>query len=176
MKQMFEAQLLRPATPADADWCFVVLPKEVSDVLPRRGRTSVAVKLNGQRFTTTLEPDGQLSHWLKLSREWQQAAKVAPGAKVTLELSPIDELEPSLPDDFKVELEADADALATWQATTTLARVDWVHWIESAKQAKTRASRITSACDQLAKGKKRVCCFDSSGYYDKSLKAPDVMQ
>src|SRR3546814_7326526 len=55
-------------------------------------------------------------------------------------------------------------------------RVDWVHWIESAKQAATRSKRVASARDQLAKGKKRVCCFDSSGFYDKSLAAPDAAE
>lgn len=59
-----------------------------------------------------------------------------------------------------------------WNDTTTLARVDWVHWIVSAKQAKTRAQRIESACEMLASGKKRVCCFDPSGYYSKALSAP----
>jgi len=54
-------------------------------------------------------------------------------------------------------------ARATWEATTTIARIDWIHWIESAKQAKTRASRIADAADMLASGKKRVCCFDPSG-------------
>jgi hypothetical protein len=173
----FDATLLRPAKPGDdSGWAFVVLPKAVSDTLPRRGRTTVAGRLNGRAFTLTLEPDGQLSHWLKLSHELQAAAGVSFGDPVRIELAPIDEPEPTLPADFSVALEANTAALATWQVTTTLARVDWIHWIESAKQAKTRASRIASACDQLAKGKKRVCCFDNSGFYDKSQKAPDVMQ
>ena len=176
MSSPFTATLLSPAKPADADWCFVILPKPVSDTLPRRGRTSVAVKLNGHDFNATLEPDGQLSHWLKVSAAMQQAAGVAPGDEVTLAISPIDAIEPELPGEFQAALAGNAAALATWQATTLLARVDWVHWMESAKQAATRSKRMTSACKQLAEGKQRVCCFDSSGYYDKSLKAPDVKQ
>lgn len=53
-----------------------------------------------------------------------------------------------------------------------LARVDWIHWIVSAKQAKTRAKRISDACSKLAAGERRVCCFDVSGFYSKALKAP----
>jgi hypothetical protein len=49
-----------------------------------------------------------------------------------------------------------------------------VHWIESAKQAKTRAKRVEGACDMLAKGKRRVCCFDPSGYYSKAFAAPQA--
>jgi hypothetical protein len=63
-------------------------------------------------------------------------------------------------------------AKSTWDATTTIARIDWVHWIESAKQLKTRKTRIDNACQMLASGKSRVCCFDPSGFYSKSLSAP----
>ena len=41
-----------------------------------------------------------------------------------------------------------------------------------AKLAQTRARRIKNACSMLAAGKRRVCCFDRSGFYSKSLSAP----
>ncbi|MGH8162111.1 MAG: YdeI/OmpD-associated family protein, partial [Gammaproteobacteria bacterium] len=40
------------------------------------------------------------------------------------------------------------------------------------KQSKTRTRRIDNACDMLASGKRRVCCFDPSGFYSKSFGAP----
>ncbi len=42
-------------------------------------------------------------------------------------------------------------------------RIDWIHWIESARQARTLLKRMADAGDMLASGKKRVCCFDPSG-------------
>ncbi|HCL86844.1 MAG TPA: hypothetical protein DIC45_10195, partial [Comamonadaceae bacterium] len=78
------------------------------------------------------------------------------------------------PPDLQQALAASPQARAVWDATTTLARVDWIHWIESAKQAATRRTRIENACDMLASGKKRVCCFDPSGFYSKSLCAPEA--
>ncbi len=62
----------------------------------------------------------------------------------------------------------------TAPSTANLARVDWVHWVVTAKQAKTRAKRINDALDKLASGEKRVCCFDPSGFYSKALKAPEA--
>lgn len=170
----FKARLLRPATPGeDAAWAFLVLPKTASDKLPRRGRTSVTGTLNGRRFQATLEPDGQLSHWLKVSEELREAADADFGDVVTVQMSPANpEPEPQLPDDLRNALAVSPSAIAVWESTTTLARVDWIHWIESAKQAKTRKRRVDNACDMLASGKKRVCCFDQSGHYDKSLNAP----
>lgn len=60
-------------------------------------------------------------------------------------------------------------AREVWSDITTIARRDWIQWIVSPKKAETRVKRIETACDMLAKGKRRPCCFDRSGMYDKSL-------
>ncbi len=174
----FRTKLLRPARPGDGgSWAFLVLPKSASGILPRRGRTSVLGTINGHPFQATLEPDGQLGHWLRVSEELREAAGADFGETVTVHISPADpEPEPVPPDDLRRALDACPDAKTTWEATTTIARVDWIHWVESAKQVKTRQSRVANACDMLAKGKKRVCCFDQSGYYSKSLRAPEAMR
>ena len=86
------------------------------------------------------------------------------------------ELEPDVPSDLREALHAVPEARATWEKTTTIARIDWIHWITSAKQAKTRTKRIADACDMLAAGKKRVCCFDPSGYYSKAFSAPQAAE
>ncbi|MNU70630.1 hypothetical protein D3C71_600400 [compost metagenome] len=99
---------------------------------------------------------------------------MAVGDVVTLELTPVKkEPEPDIPPDFREALEATPEARKVWNNTTTIARVDWIHWITSAKQLKTRAKRIGDACDMLASGKKQVCCFDQSGYYSKAFRAPE---
>jgi hypothetical protein len=172
----FETKLLRPAKPGKDDtWAFLVLPKAVSDKLPRRGRTSAVGTINGVPFQATLEPDGQLSHWLKVSQEAGEAAGASIGNTVTVQISPADtQSEPMLPADLQKALAGSPAAKEAWEETTTTARVDWVHWIESAKQAGTRQRRVENACDMLASGKKRVCCFDPSGYYSKSLSAPQA--
>lgn len=177
-KSNFETELLRPAKPGKkGPWSFLVLPKSVSDTLPRRGRTSVEGTLNGHRFEATLDPDGQLSHWLKVDEQLREASGAEVGDTVSVEISPVEnEPEPAVPADLEKALEASPEASATWEATTTLARLDWIHWIESPKRAKTRQKRIANGCDMLAEGKKRVCCFDSSGHYSNSLSAPKAAQ
>lgn len=172
----FEATLLCPAkSDGQGSWAFLVLPKSVSEKLPRRGRTSVDGTLNGHPFRATLEPDGQLSHWLKVGSELREASGVEIGDAVTVEVAPVaEEPEPALPPDLLEALNAKPDARVVWNATTTIARIDWIHWIESARQSSTRKSRVENASDMLASGKKRVCCFDQSGYYSKSLSAPKV--
>jgi len=177
-KATFKTKLHRPANPGDDDsWTFLVLPKSASDTLPRRGRTTVDGAINGHPFQATLEPDGQLSHWLKVSKKLREAAGAEVGDEVTVDIAPVEEEpNPEIPADFQQALDASSDAKEGWNKTTAIAQVDWVHWVESAKQAKTREKRIAVACDKLSSGKLRVCCFDPSGYYDKSKSAPKASE
>lgn len=173
----FTATLQRPAVLADdAPWAFVILPVDLSNTLPRRGRTSVDGSINGHEFRATLAPDGKLSHWLKLDQALLAAAGADIGDVAAFSIAPVaQEPEPDMPADLQAALAAAPASRAVWDDTTTIARVDWIHWITSAKQAKTRALRISNACDMLAAGKRRVCCFDPSGFYSKDLSAPNAV-
>src|SRR5205814_2405475 len=174
-KIRFKAQLLRPAESSKADsWMFVILPKTASAKLPSRGMTAIEGTINSVPIQATLEPDGQKSHWLKVDRKLSQAARAQAGDVVTLEISPAaEEPELEVPADLRKALAAAAPkARALWSDITPIARRDWIHWITSAKQPATRARRIENACSMLAAGKRRVCCFDRSGFYSKSLSAP----
>lgn len=170
----FKAKLLRPAEPAKGgSWTFLILPKNASAQLPTRGLTTVEGTLNGHPFRATLEPDGQKSHWLRVDRRLREAAGVAPGDVVTLEMrSAGEQAEPRLPADLRRALGAAPKARELWAELTPVARRDWIQWITSAKRPETRARRIDNACDMLAAGKRRVCCFDRSGFYSKSSGAP----
>lgn len=183
----FRSQLHRPATTAttrsahkavSGGWTFLTLPKEASAKLPSRGQTTVEGTFNGAPFRATLEPDGQGGHWLKVDRKMREtvgAGGTEAGDVVTLEIAPVaphQEPEPRVPADLRKALAAAPKARAAWSDITPLARRDWIQWITSGKRAETRSLRIDKACDMLAKGKRRPCCFDRSGMYAKSLSCP----
>lgn len=173
-KIRFMATLLRPKATKAVTWTFLTLPKEASAKLPSRGMTSVAGTFNGLAFQATLEPDGQGGHWLKVDRKMREAARAEAGDAVTLEIAPLaEEPEPKVPTDLRKALAAaSAKARDVWSEITPMARRDWIQWITSPKRPETRAKRIANACDMLAKGKRRPCCFDRSGMYSKSLSCP----
>jgi hypothetical protein len=182
-KIRFKAKLFRPAMePARprADqrekgdsWTFLILPKTASAKLPSRGMTAIEGTINGFAFEATLEPDGQKSHWLKVDRKLGKSARAEAGDIVTLEIAPAGkETEPEVPADLRKALATAPKARAVWSDITPNAHRDWIHWVTSAKQAETRSRRIKNACSMLAAGKRRVCCFDRSGFYSKSLSAP----
>jgi Bacteriocin-protection, YdeI or OmpD-Associated/Domain of unknown function (DUF1905) len=167
----FKAKLLRPAE-SEKD-AFLILPKNASAKLPSRGMTAIEGTINGFPFQATLEPDGQKCHWLKVDRKLREGAGADAGDVVSLEIAPAaEEPEPTVPADLRKALAAAPKARALWSDITPIARRDWIHWITSAKQPETHARRIKNACSMLAAGKRRVCCFDRSGFYSKSLTAP----
>ena len=171
----FKAKLFRRAeSEKDDSWTFLILPKKASAKLPSRGMTAIEGTINGVPFQAVLEPDGQKSHWLKVERKLREAAGANAGDVVTLEVAPAtEEPEPTVPADLRKALAAAAPkARKLWSDITPNARRDWIRWITSAKQPETRARRIKNACSMLAAGKRRVCCFDRSGFYSKSLSVP----
>ena len=172
----FKAKLFRPAEGEKSEsWTFLILPKNSSAKLPSRGITAIEGTINGFPFHATLEPDGQKSHWLKVNLKLSKSAGADAGDIVTLEIAPAGkETEPEVPTDLRKALAAAPKARALWSDITPNARRDWIHWITSPKQAETRTRRIKNACSMLAAGKRRVCCFDRSGFYSKSMSAPKV--
>ena len=69
------------------------------------------------------------------------------------------EKEYPVPSDMKKALSKNALVQEAWKNITPIARRDFITWGESAKQSETRVRRIGIACDKLASGKKRPCCY-----------------
>lgn len=172
-KIRFRAKLFRPAMAKVGSWTFLTLPKDASAKLPSRGMTAVEGTMNGFPFRATLQPDGQKGHWLRVDQKLREAAKAEAGDVVRLEIgAAAAEPQPKVPTDLRKALAAAPKARALWSNITPIARRDWIHWITSAKRSETRARRVENACSMLAAGKRRVCCFDRSGFFGKSLSAP----
>ena len=173
----FTATLLRPASPKGASWSFLVLPANASARLPTRGMTTIEGSLEGHPFKATLEPDGRGSHWLKVGKAMREAAGAAIGDTIRLVVTPAtEELEPRVPSDLRKALAASPAAKALWSDISLVARRDWIQWITSARKPETRQRRVSNTCSMLTSGKRRVCCFDRSGMYSKSLGAPEAAE
>src|SRR5262245_5463251 len=115
-KIRFRAKLFRPAAAGKAgSWTFITLPKSASAKLPSRGMTTVQGTINGFPFRATLEPDGQKSHWLKVSRKMREAAGADAGDVVALEIAPSGEqAEAKMPADLRKALATAPKARALW--------------------------------------------------------------
>jgi len=155
----FSAKLVRPEATEEVG-SLLTLPKNASAKLPSAGKTMVEGVLNSIPFRAALEPDGKGSHWLRVNQAMHDAADADAGDTVTVEITRVeDEPEIRVPMDLLKALAAAPQANASWADITPMARRDWIFSISTAKQPETRRRRIEKACDMLASGKRRLCCF-----------------
>lgn len=160
----FSAKFLRPKA------AVIILPKSASSKLPQRGSTTVEGVIDGFPFRTTLEPNCEGSHGLRLNKAMREAANT--GAAIAVEIARVgEEPETRVPAELRKALETAPRAQALWMEITPIARRDWIYWIISAKQRETRTGRVEKACDMLASGKRRVCCFGGIEWLMKSRAA-----
>lgn len=156
----FSAKLFRPEPTKRIGSWTVILPKNASAKLPSRGRTIVEGTINSFPFRAALEPNGKGSHWLRVNKTMRDAAGADALDTVIVEITRAgEEPEIRVPMDLRKALAAAPLAQAGWEDITPMARRDWIFSISSAKQPETRRRRIEKACDMLACGKRRLCCF-----------------
>jgi uncharacterized protein YdeI (YjbR/CyaY-like superfamily) len=75
-----------------------------------------------------------------------------------------------LPADLRAALIADAAALAAWKDITTLARNEFICWVEDAKQQPTRERRIRRTVEELNEGQRRPCCWPGCKHRERTGK------
>ncbi len=64
-----------------------------------------------------------------------------------------------LPTDIQTELRKNSKALSAWRSITPIARNEFICWVVSAKQDKTRTRRIQRTVEELNEGQRRPCCW-----------------
>lgn len=158
----FKAKLFAAKTVASNESLILLtLPIDATAKLPSRGMVSVEGEINSFPFTATLEPDGNGSHWLRVSKQILKTASLEEGDVVALKITPTqNEPEPEVPADLRKALVDSPKAQKLWLEITPMARRDWIRWIDTAKLAKTRARRIEVACSKLNSGMRRPCCYN----------------
>jgi hypothetical protein len=65
----------------------------------------------------------------------------------------------AVPSDLRAAIVSVPKVQALWEAITPLARNEWVCWVISGKQEKTRGIRIQKAISKMKSGMRRPCCW-----------------
>ena len=171
----FKAKSFGPdATAKIGSWTLLGLPTSASAKLASRGMTVVEGIINGFPFRAALEPDGNGGHQLKLSKAIRDAAGADDHGTVAVEITRVgEEPETRVPIDLEKALKATARTQEAWLDITPMARRDWILWITTARKLETRGHRIEKACDMLASGKRRVCCFPGLNWLTKDQATPE---
>jgi hypothetical protein len=147
------------------------LPGKASVKLPSRGQVAVEGTINGHRFKTVLEPDGESGHWMRIDRKLQESAALRVGDSAALEIESVkDWPEPSVPQDLKTALAAAPQKIQElWKEITPMARWEWVRWVNATQNHDTRKRRVEVSISKMKSGKRRPCCFNLAACTDPNL-------
>jgi hypothetical protein len=173
MRQHTEVPTIRfDATLGTIDKSTVLrLPENASGKLPSRGQVAVQGTINGRRFQTVLEPDGNFGHWMRIDRKLQKAAALSAGDSATIAIESVkDWPEPNVPQDLERALAAAPQKIqGLWKEITPMARWEWVRWVNATQNPDTRKRRVEVSISKMKSGKRRPCCFNLAACTDPNL-------
>ena len=132
----------------------IEVPEDVVAALGSGSRPAVTVTIGGHTYRTTVARMGG-RFLIPLSAENRTAAGVAAGDEVDVDIE-LDSgpREVTVPDDLAAALEHDDTARGTFDRLSYTHRKEWVRWIEEAKKAETRGTRLAKTMESLRAGKR----------------------
>ena len=149
MPHTFMAVLVHPE--ATGAWTYLTVPFDVEQTYGVRTRVAVKGTVNGSAFRSSLLPQGDGTHILVVPKPLRTAAKAGPGdaVEVVVEADTAPRTV-DVPDDLGAALALHPDAGARFQAMSYSHKKEYADWIESAKRAETRTSRIEKAVAMIS--------------------------
>jgi Bacteriocin-protection, YdeI or OmpD-Associated/Domain of unknown function (DUF1905) len=132
----------------------IEVPQDVVAALGTGKRPPVRVSIGGHTYRTTVARMGG-RFLVPLSAENRTAAGVAAGDEVDVDIEPDAEpREVQVPADMAEALARDDVARGNFEAMSFTHRKEWVRWVDEAKKAETRASRLAKTVESLRGGKR----------------------
>jgi hypothetical protein len=131
----------------------IEVPEDLVAALGSSRRPPVTVTIGGHSYRTTVARMGG-RFLVPLSAENRTAAGVAAGDLVDVDIEPdTAPREVDVPADLAEALARDDAARATFDGLSFTNRKEWVRWVEQAKKAETRATRLAKTVESLRAGK-----------------------
>ena len=133
---------------------YITIPFDVEKVYGKK-RVPVHAVMDGESYRGTLVRMGSDCHLLPVLKAIRE--KIGKGIGDEIEVVLQEDTQPravEIPADLKLELNNYPDAAQIFDALAYTHQKEYVQWIESAKQDKTRQSRITQTVEMVMQGKK----------------------
>lgn len=133
---------------------FITIPFNPMEAWGKRQRHYVKGTLNNYPFRGALGVKGG-QYFMPLNKELRQGAELSPGNIIAVSMEPDEPEQAAIPEDVLSALEEVPEAKMFFDSLTTFQRNEYIEWIEAAKKAETRASRINEIVSLLKAGKKQ---------------------
>jgi hypothetical protein len=149
--QTFTAILKRPE--GVGTWTYIDLPFDVTLLYGVKGQVKVKGTLNEQPFHGSAMPHGDGTHYVVINKALRDTVGVHQGDSVQVSIEPdMEDRNLTLPLDLVNALGRDERAKAAFDKLSYSHQKEYVEWIEGAKKAETRQTRIAKALVMLLNG------------------------
>ena len=133
---------------------FFEVPLDVPAIFGR-ARPPVRVTIGDHTYRSTIAVYGG-RYFLPLNRQNREAAGVAAGERVSVELeADLEERNVEVPDDLRAALDGDDEARSAFESLSYTHRREYADWIVEAKRDETRRRRIAKTLERLRSGDTR---------------------
>ena len=135
----------------DKDGAYIEIPFDVEKVFGGK-RVKVKATFDGVAYRGSIVRMGLPCYIIGITKDIRKQIGKNAGDKVLVHIEKDEEdriLE--LPEDFKVILKSNSEALKFYESLSYSAKRKYCQWIEAAKKAETREKRIHEAVDKLEK-------------------------
>src|SRR5215211_5464518 len=132
----------------------ISVPDDVVAAIGSGRRPKVQVTVGGHSYRTMVASRGG-RYFVPLSKENRAAAGIAAGDEVAVDIEA--DAEPrtvAVPAYFADALAGDATARGFFDRLSYTHQTEWVRWVEDAKKAETRATRIAKTVESLHAGRR----------------------
>ena len=148
-RQEFDVTLFRDEGSSGVGF---VVPFNVQEVFGTKAHVKVRGTIDGHPYRGSIAPYSG-KHYMVVKREIREALAKTGGDTIHVVMEPdLAERTLPVPDDFKEALDSAKGIRATFDQLSYTNRKEWVEWIEGAKKAQTRTSRIAKAIEKLSNG------------------------
>ena len=133
---------------------FFEVPLDVPAIFGR-ARPPVRVTIGDHTYRSTIAVYGG-RYFLPLNRQNREAAGVAAGERVSVELeADLEERTVEVPEDLRAALDGDNEARSAFESLSYSHRKEYADWIVEAKRDETRRRRIAKTLERLRAGDTR---------------------
>ncbi|SRR5712691_9551438 len=148
----FKSKLVRPE--GVGTWTFASISKELANRAQLRARMRIKGTIDGVPFRSSLMPAGDGNVFVVVNKELREKIGKGSGEVVDMTVGrDTSTVVDRIPADLKKALSQNAKAETYFRKTATSHRMAYVQWIQQAKKAETRESRLKKAIYMLLQGK-----------------------
>ncbi len=131
-------------------WTYATIPFDCEKEFGSKAQIKVKGQINNQDIETSLMPHGNGKHFIILTKEIRDKAKITVGDTITVGLQlDISRKAIETPEDLNIALKKEKAVFEFYNKLAPSHKKEYVKWVEEAKKDETRLNRITKAVEKL---------------------------